>query len=116
MLPALRLLVLTLGVLLISGSAAQAATKSLPLPAEGQVSVTFASGVKGVKVKSAPVGVTVAGGVRAGKLAVADVRPRGSGTSGKVTLTLKGKVKGLKTIAALDNVGKAPACSGLDTL
>lgn len=117
MLPALRLLLLTLGVLLISGSAAHAATKSLPLPAEGQVAVTFASGVKSVKVKSAPAGVTVAGGVKGGKLAVAVVRPRGATAGGQVALTLKGKAKGLKTVpAALDGGGRAPACSGLDKL
>lgn len=117
MLPALRLLFLTLGVLLISGPAAHAATKSLPLPAEGQVAVTFASGAKSVKVKSAPAGVTVAGGVRGGKLAVAVVRPRGVAAGGKVVLTLKGRVKGVKTVpAALDGGGKAPACSGLDKL
>ncbi|MDA0182240.1 hypothetical protein OJ997_18180, partial [Solirubrobacter phytolaccae] len=117
MLPALRLLIASLGVLLISSSAAQAASKSLALPAEGQVAVTFASGVKSVKVKSAPAGVTVAGGVKGGKLAVAVVRPRGAATGGKVVLTLKGKVKGFKTVAAaLDGGGKAPACSGLDKL
>jgi len=54
MLPAPRLALLTLGVLLISSPAALAATPSAPVPAEGQVSVTFASGVKSVKVKSAP--------------------------------------------------------------
>ena len=75
-------------------------TPSAPVPAEGQVSVTFASGVKSVKVKSAPAGVTVAGGVKGGKLAVAVVHPRGVAASGKVALTVKGKAKGVKTIAA----------------
>lgn len=116
MLPALRLLLLTLGVLLISSSAAQAASKSLALPAEGQVAVTFASGVKSVKVKSAPTGVTVAGGVKGGKLAVAVVRPRGAAKGGKVVLTLKGKPKGVKTVAAALDGGKAASCAGLDKL
>ncbi|MBE2315402.1 hypothetical protein DVA67_005415 [Solirubrobacter sp. CPCC 204708] len=116
MLPVLRLLVVSLGVLLISSSAAQAASKSLALPAEGQVAVTFASGVKSVKVKSAPAGVTVAGGVKGGKLAVAVVRPRGAAASGKVVLTLKGKAKGAKTVAAALDGGKAPVCAGLDKL
>lgn len=116
MLPALRLLLLTLGVLLISSSAAQAATKSLTLPAEGQVAVTFASAVKSVKVKSAPAGVTVAGGVKGGRLAVAVVRPRGVTAAGKVTLTLKGKPKGVKTVAAALDGGKASSCAGLDKL
>lgn len=115
MLPALRLLLVTLGVLLISSPAAQAASRSLTLPAEGQVAVTFASGVKSVKVKSAPTGVTVAGGVKGGKLAVALIRPRGA-KGGKVVLTLKGKAKGVKTIAAALDGGKASSCAGLDKL
>ncbi|MDA0171183.1 hypothetical protein OJ998_18920 [Solirubrobacter taibaiensis] len=115
MLPALRLLLVTLGVLLISSSAAQAAAKTLAVPAEGQVAVTFASGVKRVKVQSAPAGVTVAGGVKSGKLAVAVVRPRGA-ANGKVVLQLTGKVKGFKTVAAALDGGKAPSCSGLDKL
>ena len=41
------------------------------------MSVTVASGAKRVKVKSAPAGVTVAGGVKNGKLAVAVIQPRG---------------------------------------
>jgi hypothetical protein len=116
MLPALRLALLTLGVLLISSSAAQAAGPSISVPAEGQVAVTFASGVKSVKVKSAPKGLTVAGGVKHGKLAVAVVRPRGVKASGKVVLTVKGKAKGVKTIAAALNGGKAPNCKDLGGL
>ena len=95
MLPAFRVLLLTLGVLLISGPAAQAASKSLALPAEGQVAVTFTSGAKRVKVQSAPVGVTVAGGVKSGKLAVAVIRPRGA-ANGKVVLTLTRQAEGLE--------------------
>ena len=74
--------------------------------------MTFASGVKSVKVKSAPAGVTVAGGVKGGKLAVAVVRPRGASASGKVVLTLTGKAKGAKTVAAALDGGKAPSCAG----
>src|SRR3954452_9156399 len=114
MLPALRLPLISLGVLLISSPAALAAGPSVPVPAEGQVSVTFASGVKSVKVKSAPAGVTVAGGVKKGKLAIAVVHPRGVAASGKVALTVKGKAKGAKTIAAaLDGGGRAPNCKDL---
>src|SRR4051794_36862056 len=111
MLPKLSLL--ALGVLLISSPPAFAATPSAPVPAEGQVSVTFASGVKSVKVKSAPAGVTVAGGVKGGKLAVAVIHPRGVTASGKVVLTVKGKAKGIKTIAAALDGGKAPNCKDL---
>ena len=63
------------------------------------MAVAVASGVKAVKVKSAPAGVTVAGGVKKGRLAVAVVRPRGVAATGKVVLTLKGKAKGVKTFA-----------------
>ena len=116
MLPASRLALLIAGLLLISSPAALAASgPSIPLPAEGQVSVTFASGVKSVKVKSAPAGVTVAGGVKQGKLVVAVVRPRGT-KAGKVVLTLKGKAKGTRTIAAALNGGKAPNCKDLAAL
>src|SRR4051794_1250223 len=111
-----KLPLITLGVLLISSPAALAATPSAPVPAEGQVSVTFASGVKSVKVKSAPAGVTVAGGVKGGKLAVAVVRPRGVAASGRIALTLKGRAKGVKTIAAALDGGKAPNCKDLGGL
>jgi hypothetical protein len=117
MLPALRLSLLTAGLLLISSPAALAASgPSITVPAEGQVSVTFASGVKSVKVKSAPAGLTVAGGVKAGKLVVAVVHPRGVKASGKVVLTVKGKAKGTKTIAAALSGGKAPNCKDLAKL
>src|SRR4051812_44533136 len=114
MLPKLPLI--TLGVLLISSPAAFAATPSAPVPAEGQVSVTFASGVKSVKVKSAPAGVTVAGGVKGGKMAVAVIRPRGVAAAGKIALTVKGKAKGVKTIPAALNGGSAPNCKDLGGL
>src|SRR4051794_21587669 len=114
MLPKLPLI--TLGVLLISSPAALAATPSAPVPAEGQVSVTFASGVKSVKVKRAPAGVTVAGGVKGGKLAVAVIRPRGVAASGKIALAVTGKAKGVKTIPAALDGGKAPDCKALGAL
>ena len=118
MLPALRLSFLTLAVLLISTPAAQAAKSlSVPIPAEGQVAVAVAGGAKGVKVKSAPAGVTVAGGVKKGRLAVAVVRPRGVAASGKVTFTLKGKAKGVKRFGAALDGGKAgAACKDLGAL
>src|SRR3954454_25021114 len=111
MLPKLSLL--AFGVLLISSPPAFAATPSAPVPADGQVSVTFASGVKSVKVKSAPAGVTVAGGVKNGKLVVAVVRPRGVQANGKVALTITGKAKATKTIPAALSGGKAPNCKDL---
>src|SRR5688500_17423395 len=104
MLPVLRLALATLAVLLVSTPAAQAAKSlSVPVPAEGQVAVAVAGGVKGVKVKSAPAGVTVAGGVKKGRVAVAVVRPRGAAAAGKVVLSVRGKAKAVKTFpAALD--------------
>src|SRR5215217_1084822 len=111
MLPKLPLI--ALGVLLISSPPAFAATPSAPVPAEGQVSVTFASGIKSVRVASAPAGVTVAGGVKGGKLAVAVIHPRGVAASGKIKLTVKGKAKGVRTIAAALDGGKAPDCKDL---
>ena len=118
MLPALRLSFLTLAVLLISTPAAQAAKSlSVPIPAEGQVAVAVAGGAKGVKVKSAPAGVTVAGGRQEGRLAVAVARPRGVAASGKVTFTLKGKAKGVKRFGAALDGGKAgAACKDLGAL
>ena len=101
MLPVLRLSLLTLAILLFSTAAAQAAKGlSVAVPAEGQVAVAVASGAKSVKVKSAPAGVTVSGGVKKGRLAVAVVRPRGVAATGKVVFTLTGKAKGVKTFAA----------------
>ena len=118
MLPALRLSFLTLAVLLISSPAAQAAkTLSVPIPAEGQVAVAVGSGAKGVKVNSAPAGVTVAGGVKKGRFAVAVVRPRGVAASGKVVFTLRGKAKGVKRFGAALDGGKAgAACKDLGAL
>ena len=89
----------------------------MPIPAEGQVAVAVAGGAKGVKVKSAPAGVTVAGGVKKGRLAVAVVRPRGVAASGKVVFTLRGKAKGVKTFGAALDGGKAGAvCKDLGAL
>ena len=83
MFPVLRLGFLTLAVLLFSSTAAHAASGlSLAIPAEGQVAVAVASGAKSVKVKSAPGGVTVAGGVSKGRVAVAVVRGRGMAATG----------------------------------
>src|SRR5262245_24101788 len=116
MLPALRLSFLTLAVLLISTTAAEAKGLSVTVPPEGQVAVTVASGAKSVKVKSAPAGVTVAGGVKKGRIAVAVVRPRGVAASGKVVFTVKGKLKGVKTFPKALDGGKAPGCADLGVL
>jgi hypothetical protein len=116
MLPALRLSFLTLAVLLISTTAAEAKGLSLSVPPEGQVAVAVGSGAKSVKVKSAPAGVTVSGGVKKGRLAVAVVRPRGVAASGKVVFTVGGRVKGLKTFPKALDGGKAPGCADLGAL
>ena len=113
MLPVLRLSLLTLAMLLFSTAAAQAAKRvTVAVPAEGQVAVVVASGAKSVKVKSAPAGVTVSGGVKKGRLAVAVVLPRGVAAKGKVVLTLKRKPKGVKTFAAALDSGRVSAGCG----
>jgi hypothetical protein len=112
----LRLLLLTLTLLLFGSSVASAAAKrlSVTVPAEGQVAVVLAAKAKAVKVKSAPAGVTVAGGVKKGRLAVAVVRPRGAAASGKVVLTVAGKPKGVKTFASALDAGRVRAgCADL---
>src|SRR4051794_37440900 len=112
-----RLTLATLGIALIAAPAASAKAVSVPVPAEGQVSVAFAGAAKAVKVKSAPAGLTVSGGVKKGRLAVAVVRPRGVAASGKVVLTVSGKTKGIKTVPAALGGGTAPAgCSDLPKL
>jgi hypothetical protein len=108
-----RLPILTLVLLLLSATVAEAKGLSVTVPPEGQVAVAVASGAKSVKVKSAPAGVTVAGGVKQGRLAVAVVRPRGVTASGKVVFTVKGRVKGVKTFAKALDGGKAPGCGDL---
>ena len=115
MLPALRLSLLTLAVLLFPTAAAQAAKRvSVAVPAEGQVAVVVAAKAKSVKVKSAPAGVTVSGGVKKGRLAVAVVRPRGVAAKGKVVLTVNSKPKGVKTFAAaLDSGSMSAGCGDL---
>ena len=113
MLPALRLSLLTLAILLFSTAAAQAAKGlSVAVPAEGQVAVAVASGAKSVKVKSAPAGVTVAGGVKKGRLAVAVVRARGAAATGKVMFSVVGKAKGVKTFPAALTSGRVSAGCG----
>src|SRR4029079_7756936 len=116
MLPALRLSFMTLAVLLISTTVAEAKGLSVSVPPEGQVAVAVASGAKSVKVKSAPAGVTVAGGVKKGRIAVAVVRPRGVAASGKVVFTVGGKLKGVKTFAKALDGGTAPGCADLGAL
>ena len=115
MLPVLRLSLLTLAILLFSTAAAQAAKPlTVVVPAEGQVAVAVGSGATSVKVKSAPAGVTVAGGIKKGRLAVAVLRPRGVAAKGKVVLTLKGSAKGVKTFAAaLDSGSVSAGCGDL---
>src|SRR4051794_31579153 len=112
----LRFSLMTLAVLLMSTTAAEAKGLSVTVPPEGQVAVAVASGAKSLKVKSAPAGVTVAGGVKKGRLAVAVVRPRGVVASGKVVFTVGGRVKSLKTFPAALDGGKAPGCGDLAAL
>src|SRR3954454_17628476 len=102
-----RLELTTLGVVLIAAPAASAKAVSVPVPAEGQVAVAFAGGAKAVKVKSAPAGLTVSGGVKKGRLAVAVMRPRGVAASGHVVLTVGGKPKGVARVAAVLDGGTA---------
>jgi len=118
MLGVLRLSLLTLAVLLSSSALAEASAKqlSVAVPAEGQVAVAIGSGARAVKVKSAPAGVTVAGGVAKGRLAVAVLRPRGVAASGKVVFTAGGKVKRLKTFARALDGGKLSGCGDLGAL
>jgi len=118
MLPVLRLCLLTLAALLFTSSAAHAAKGlSVAVPAEGQVAVAVGSGVKSLKATSAPAGVTVAGGVRKGRFAVAVIRPRGVAAAGKVKLTVRGKAKGVKTFAAALSSGRVRAgCADLGKL
>jgi hypothetical protein len=112
----LRALVLTLAVLLLSTTVAEAKGLSVTVPPEGQVAVTVAAGAKRVKVKSAPAGVTVAGGVKKGRLAVAVVRPRGVSAAGKVVFTVTGRLKGVKRFGKALDGGKAPGCKDLGAL
>src|SRR4051812_12776028 len=107
-----RLALTTVGLILIAAPAASAKAISVRVPAEGQVAVAFAGGAKSVKVKSAPAGLTVSGGVKKGRLAVAVVRPRGVAASGNVVLTVAGKPKGVKRVASALDGGTAPAGCG----
>ena len=90
---------LALTALLLTAPAAHAATKpvTVPVPKAGTSAFLFAGGVKSVKVKSAPRGVTVAGGVAHGRLAVAVM---GAKASGKVVLDPDGQADGPPTTAA----------------
>src|SRR4051794_4541119 len=96
MLAALRLSLLILALPLLFTGVAEAKTLTVPAPAEGQVSVVVGAGAKRLTVRSAPPGLTVAGGVKRGRFAVAVVRPRAAAGSGKVALTVAGAVKGVK--------------------
>ena len=92
MLPVLRLSLLTLAILL-SPPPPLRRRRACPWrsPPRARWPSPSRSGAKSVKVKSAPAGVTVAGGVKKGRLAVAVLRPRGVAAKGKVVLTLKGR-------------------------
>jgi hypothetical protein len=97
----LRLLPISLLLVLLAATSAQAATVKLPVPPEGQVSVAVASVGKKASVKAkAPAGVAVVGGAKKGKLGVAVAHRRGVVAGGVVTLKVKGKVRALKTSAS----------------
>jgi hypothetical protein len=106
----LRLLPIVL--LLVFATSAQAATVNVPVPADGQIAVAVAKVGKKATVKAkAPAGIAVTGSAKKGRLAVAVVHRRGVIAGGKVTLQVKGKVRGLK-------IGRAPGahCTGLAAL
>src|SRR5262245_499422 len=106
------LLPITLLFVLLAGATAQAATVKVPVPAEGQVTVAVASVAKKAKVKAmAPGGIAVTGAAKKGRLGVAVMHRRGIVAGGMVALTVKGKVRGLKT-----NAVPAAACKGLASL
>ena len=99
-------------LLLLLPAAADAATVKVPVPADGQVAVAFASVTKKSSVKArGAAAVAVAGSAKKGRLAVAVVRRRGTAASGAVTLTVKGRAKGVKTYAAALAGAKAPAAA-----
>jgi hypothetical protein len=100
----------------VASRGAEATARSVAVPPERQVAVAVASGAKSVKVKSAPAGVTVAGAVKKGRLAVAVVRPRGVAASGWVVFTVGGRTKGVKTFPDALGGGRAPGCAGLGML
>lgn len=106
------LLPITLLLVLLAGATAHAATVKIPVPAEGQVTVAVASVGKKTKVKAkAPGGIAVTGAARKGRLGVAVMHRRGVVAGGTVALTVKGKVRGLKTGAV-----PAGACKSLASL
>ena len=106
----LRLLPISLLLVLLAASTAQAAIVQLPVPPEGQVTVAVASVGKKAKVNAkAPAGIAVIGTVKKGRLGVAVAHRRGVVAGGKVTLTVKGKARGLK-------IGGAAPCKGLAAL
>ena len=99
-------------LLLLLPAAAEAATVKVPVPADGQVAVAFASVPKKSSVKArGPAAVAVTGSAKKGRLAVAVVRRRGTAAAGSVTLTVKGRAKGVKTYAAALAGAKAPAAA-----
>ena len=103
------LLPITLLLVLLAGATAQAATVKVPVPPEGQVTIAVAS-VKTSKVKAkAPAGIAVIGAAKKGRLGVAVAHRRGVVAGGTVTLTVKGRVRGLK-------IGGSAPCKGLATL
>jgi hypothetical protein len=123
--PAARLSLLATALALMAAPAAQAGdlephalialkSTSLAVPAEGQVAVAVGRGGR-FKVRSAPAGVTVAGGAKGGRFAVAVVRPRGVAATGKVVLSVRGR--GVKTFpAALGGGSAGAACKTLGKL
>jgi hypothetical protein len=108
----LRLLPIFLLLVLLAAASAQAATVRVPVPAEGQMTVAVASVGKKAKVRAkAPNRIAVTGSAKKGRLGVAVMHRRGVVAGGAVILTVKGKVRALKTGAV-----PARACKSLSSL
>jgi hypothetical protein len=106
----LRLLPITLLLTLCLAATAHAATVKVPVPPEGQITVATATVAKKSSVRAkAPTGIVVTGAAKKGRLAVAVVHRRGVVAGGRVTLKVKGRLRGLR-------IGGAPACKGLGAL
>src|SRR5262245_2187179 len=103
------LLPITFLLVLLAGASAQAATVKIPVPADGQITVAVASVSKKATVKAkAPGGIAVTGAAKQGRLGVAVMHRRGIVAGGTVALTVKGRLRGLKT-----GTVPAAACKGL---
>jgi hypothetical protein len=115
----LRLLPLSLLLVLFVTASAQAATVKVPVPPEGQIAVAVASVSKQASLKAAaPAGIAVTGGAKRGRLAVAVLHRRGVTAAGVVTVKVKGRAKGLRTVGSALAGATVPAttCKRLSAL